>query len=70
MTIKMHHRRGAPEAGIAGGTGATMAGTLLLPLFSALLCAAALPNEVFLEGFWPLGFLCLAPFFLALRDAP
>ena len=70
MISKMHHRREAPGAGILGGTGATMAETLLLPLFSAFLCAVAIPNEVFLEGFWPLGFICLAPFFLALRGAP
>lgn len=48
----------------------TIVESLLLPLFSAIICATAIPNEVFLTGLWPLGFLCLVPFFLALRDAP
>jgi len=41
----------------------------LLPLFSAILCAISLPNEIFLAGLWPLGFLSLVPFYVALRRA-
>jgi len=41
----------------------------LLPLFSALLCALSLPNEIFLAGLWPLGFISLIPFYCALRRA-
>jgi len=40
---------------------------LLLPMLSAALCALSLPNELFLQGLWPLGFLSLFPFYLALR---
>jgi apolipoprotein N-acyltransferase len=36
-------------------------------LFSALLFAAALPNEIFLEGLWPLGVVALVPLYLALK---
>lgn len=40
---------------------------LFLAGFSALLCSAALPNELFLEGLWPLGFTALLPLYLALK---
>jgi apolipoprotein N-acyltransferase len=40
---------------------------VLQALFSALLFAAALPNEIFLEGLWPLGPLALVPLYLALK---
>ena len=43
---------------------------LVLPLVSALLCAISLPNELFLNGFWPLGFICLIPLYIALLKAP
>ena len=39
----------------------------LLPIVSAALCALSLPNELFLQGLWPLGFLSLFPFYIALR---
>ncbi|HWP68272.1 MAG TPA: apolipoprotein N-acyltransferase [Rectinemataceae bacterium] len=41
----------------------------LLPLFSAVLCAISLPNDIFLAGLWPLGFLSLIPFYITLRRA-
>jgi len=44
-----------------------MLGILSLSLFSAFLCAASLPNEVFLTGLWPVGFVCLIPLYMALR---
>jgi apolipoprotein N-acyltransferase len=43
--------------------------TIFLSIFSALLCAISLPNEVFLNGLWPLGFISLIPFYIALRRA-
>ena len=42
---------------------------VLQAFFSALLFAAALPNEVFLQGFWPLGFIALVPLYLSLRGS-
>ncbi|HWR10972.1 MAG TPA: apolipoprotein N-acyltransferase [Rectinemataceae bacterium] len=42
---------------------------ILLPIFSALLCAISLPNELFLTGFWPTGFIALAPLYIALLRA-
>lgn len=42
---------------------------ILLPVFSALLCALSLPNEIFLTGFWPTGFVALIPLYIALRRA-
>ncbi len=36
-------------------------------VFSALLSAAALPNELFLQGLWPLGFVAVAPLYRALK---
>jgi apolipoprotein N-acyltransferase len=41
--------------------------SLLFAGLSALLCSAALPNELFLEGLWPLGFAALVPLYLALQ---
>lgn len=41
----------------------------LLSAFSALLCALAIPNELFLGGVWVLGFVALIPLYLALRRA-
>ena len=46
-----------------------MPAMILLSAFSALLCAVSLPNEVFLTGVWPLGFISLLPFYLALKQA-
>jgi apolipoprotein N-acyltransferase len=40
---------------------------VLQALFSAFLFAAALPNEVFLEGLWPLGLVALVPLYLSLK---
>lgn len=42
---------------------------LLLSLFSAVLCALSLPNEIFPLGIWFLGFIALAPLYFALRKA-
>ena len=38
-------------------------------LFSALLFALALPNEIFQEGFWPLGLVALVPLYKALKGS-
>ncbi|MDP2790342.1 MAG: apolipoprotein N-acyltransferase [Rectinemataceae bacterium] len=46
-----------------------MLATMVLPIFSALLCAISIPNEILLSGFWPLGFIALIPFYLALHKA-
>lgn len=46
-----------------------MATMMALSVFSALLCAISLPNEVFLTGLWPIGFICLVPLYIALRNA-
>ncbi len=43
-----------------------MFATMALPIFSALLCAISIPNEILLSGFWPLGFIALIPLYLAL----
>ncbi len=43
---------------------------LAMAAFSAVLLGAALPNEVFRLGLWPLGFIALAPLYEALRQAP
>jgi len=40
--------------------------SLALSASSALLCVLALPNEVFLYGLWPLGFIALAPLYVCL----
>ncbi|MCX7026974.1 MAG: apolipoprotein N-acyltransferase [Spirochaetes bacterium] len=40
---------------------------LLQALFSAFLFALALPNDIFLKGFWPLGFIALVPLYQALK---
>ena len=45
-----------------------MLATMVLPLFSAILCAISIPNEILLSGFWPLGFMALIPFYLALTS--
>lgn len=42
---------------------------IVLPIFSAILCALSIPNEMLLSGFWPLGFVALIPFYLALIQA-
>ena len=63
-------KQDASALGAFGARRMPFAGSVLLPLFSAALCAAAIPNEIFLKGLWPLGFLCLSPFFLALLNAP
>lgn len=42
---------------------------ILQAAVSASLCAIALPNEVFMLGFWPLGFVALAPLYTALVSA-
>jgi len=70
MSTENQRQPKAPGPDILGARRASFAESIFLPIFSAALCAAALPNEIFLEGLWPLGFLCLIPFFLALRDAP
>lgn len=70
MTTENPHQPNVPGFPLLGARRTSFAESVLLPLFSAFLCAAALPNEIFLEGLWPLGFICLIPFFLALRDAP
>lgn len=41
----------------------------LLPLFSAILFALALPSEIAPMGIWPLGFVALAPLYLGLLRA-
>ncbi len=41
---------------------------LALSLASAFLGALALPNELFLYGAWPLGFIALAPLYAALKS--
>lgn len=46
-----------------------MLSTILLPALSALLCAISLPNEIFLYGLWPLGFIALIPLYIALKGA-
>jgi apolipoprotein N-acyltransferase len=43
--------------------------TVLLSAFSAALCALSLPNEFFLLGSPPLGFICLVPLYLAFLSA-
>jgi apolipoprotein N-acyltransferase len=42
--------------------------SIALSLASALLGAFALPNELFLYGFWPLGFVSLAPLYIAIKS--
>ncbi len=37
-------------------------------VFSAVLFAIALPNEVFARGLWPLGFIAIVPFYSALAS--
>lgn len=39
---------------------------LVLSLFSAVLCALSLPNEIFSQGVWFLGFIALVPLYAAL----
>lgn len=51
------------------GPAALWAG-LAFSAFSAAMCGLSLPNELFLYGLWPLGFICLAPFYLAMLNAP
>lgn len=46
-----------------------MVRTLALSLFSAVLCAISLPNEIFPYGVWLLGFIALAPLYFALLKA-
>lgn len=41
---------------------------IALSLASALLGALALPNELFLQGAWPLGFCALAPLYIVLKS--
>jgi len=43
---------------------------IALSAFSSMLCALSLPNELFLYGLWPLGFISLIPFYIALQHAP
>ena len=43
---------------------------IAMSAFSSLLCALSLPNELFLTGLWPLGFISLIPFYIALKNAP
>jgi apolipoprotein N-acyltransferase len=42
---------------------------VLLSLFSAVLCAISIPNEIFLKGLWPVGFFSLVPLYLALVNS-
>jgi apolipoprotein N-acyltransferase len=70
MRTETPHNQDVSLPGATGARRVTFAESLLLPLFSAALCAVAIPNEIFLEGLWPMGFLCLIPFFLALLGAP
>ena len=41
--------------------------SLALAALSAILCALALPNEVFISGLWPLGFIAILPLIVALK---
>ncbi len=47
----------------------TMYRRIALAVSSALLCALALPNELFKYGLWPLGFIALAPLYISLSSA-
>lgn len=44
----------------------TMPRIILAAAAAAVLCALALPNELFMTGLWPLGFVAVAPLYLAL----
>jgi len=46
-----------------------MASNLLLAIFSAILSGISIPNEVFVYGLWPVGFVSLAPLYIALCRA-
>lgn len=46
-----------------------MASNLLLAVFSAILSGISIPNEVFVYGLWPIGFLSLTPLYIALCRA-
>lgn len=43
---------------------------IMLAGFSALIMGLALPNEIFLYGCWPLGFIALSPLYLSFKLAP
>jgi apolipoprotein N-acyltransferase len=70
MRTETPHMPGGSGWAAFGAGRAALQQSVFLPIFSAVLCAAAIPNEIFLKGLWPLGFLCLIPFFLALFGAP
>ncbi len=44
--------------------------SLVLAALSAFLCALALPNEIFMAGLWPVGFIAVLPLIAALRASP
>lgn len=46
-----------------------MISNLLLAVFSAVLSGLSIPNELFLYGCWPLGFISLCPLYIALCRA-
>lgn len=46
-----------------------MSSNLLLAVFSAVLSGLSIPNELFLCGCWPLGFISLCPLYIALCRA-
>ncbi|MCE5256458.1 MAG: apolipoprotein N-acyltransferase [Spirochaetaceae bacterium] len=46
-----------------------MISNILLAIFSAILSGLSIPNELFLYGMWPLGFISLCPLYIALEHA-
>ena len=65
VILSARHARNALQHGSEGAA----IPVIFQALFSALLIALALPNEVFLEGLWPLGLIALVPLYRSLKSS-